>query len=125
MPQETELWMAYGTNKFTVYAATRCQARSIELKLKFSGHPGKWRFLVESLIFDYIEQSTFDKALVDVEDVDFFNGFSIDDDAIDLLVSVAEYFAENSVQTKMLLPDGVIHETFEQAFSGLFAVSRG
>ena len=117
MTKDNDLWMAYASGRLTVSASIQHKPESTELLIKFDGCPTESHGPVTSLIADYLDNNVFDCAVVDFCLVDFFNGSTINDLAVDLLLVVTGYFARSQIRTKVLMSNAAVRDSVQRALS--------
>ena len=109
--------MAYARGRLTASASIQHKPDSTELLIKFDGCPTENHGPVKALFADYLDSKAFDCAVIDFCQVNFFNGSTLNDMAVELLLVVTGCFARSHIGSKVLLSNAAVRDCVQRTLS--------
>ena len=119
MSKKQVLWLAFAGDELTC-AVTVLTGAAIgdQVELKLEGIINPARSYIYNLIMDVLENANYDTVKIDVRNLVFVTGHTVNDCAIEQLLKLVCHFSGNGKMLDLMLEDGCVKDVLTQDLAG-------
>ncbi len=118
MLKKKELWLAFAGDELTCTVTVNEISNRNYLEIKLSGLITQDRVYIYDIIMDVAENSTYDSVKLDVIDLNFFTGCTVNDCAIEQLLKLVFFFSQNGKKLNVLIEEECVKNALKLDLSG-------
>ncbi len=119
MSKKKELWLAFAGDELTcTVTVNEGKGTNGFVEISLAGGLTPERLYIYDLIMDVVENSVYDTAFLNVKNLVFFSGHTINDCAIEQLLKFVYYFTKSHKKLNVQLEDGCVKDVLKSDLAG-------
>ena len=117
MMKKKELWLAFAGDELTCTVTVNMAANGNYIDIELGGTITPDRLYIYDIIMDVVENSSYDSVRLNVKNLVFFTGCTVNDCAIEQLLKLVFYFSQSGKHLNIQIEDECIKNALKKDLS--------
>ncbi|CAK0744453.1 STAS domain-containing protein [Azospirillaceae bacterium] len=112
-----EFWMAFADNRLTSSVSIFRRENTSMIKIKIDGLLEEDSSFITKTILVIMENKNYNLAIIDVGNMWIIDGYSINEHAVECIISIISFLMKKNVRTFLIIDDKYIRDVIESTLS--------